>query len=69
MQQLSRKICLFLFLTAVLSGRANELGTLVGAITGTILLWPLYVRLTTGRSAGRSHRVAAEEEREEVVSR
>jgi hypothetical protein len=69
MQQLSRKICLFLFLTAVLSGRANELGTLVGAITGTLLLWPLYERLTTGRSAGRPQRVAAEEEREEVASR
>jgi hypothetical protein len=69
MQQLSRKICMFLFLTAVLSGRASELGTLVGAITGTILLWPLYERLTTGRPAARSQRVAAEEEREEVVSR
>ena len=69
MKQLSRKICLFLFLTAVLSGRANELGTLVGAITGTILLWPLYERLTTDRPAGRSQGVAAEEEREEVVSR
>jgi len=68
MQQLSRKICLFLFLTAVLSGRPNEFGTLVGAIAGTLLLWPLYERLTTGRSAGRSQRVAAEEEREEVVS-
>ncbi len=69
MQQLIRKICLFLFLTAVLSGRANELGTLVGAITGTILLWPLYERLATGPTAGRSQRVAAEEEREEVGSR
>ena len=69
MQQLSRKICLFLFLTAVLSGRANELGTLVGAITGTILVWPLYERLTTGRPAGRSLRAAAEEERQEAASR
>ena len=69
MQQLSRKICLFLFLTAVLAGRANELGTLVGAITGTILLWPLYERLTTDRPAGRSTRVVVEEEREEVASR
>jgi hypothetical protein len=69
MQQLSRKIYLFLFLTAVLSGRANELGTLVGATTGTILLWPLYERFTTGRPAGRSQRTAAEEEREEVASR
>ena len=69
MHQLIRKICLFLFLTAVLSGRVNELGTLAGAITGTILLWPLYERLTTGRPAARSQRVAAEEEREEAVSR
>jgi hypothetical protein len=69
MHQLIRKICLFLFLTAALSGRTNELGTLAGAITGTILLWPLYERLTTGRPAGRSQRVAAEEEREEVASR
>lgn len=69
MQQLSRKICLFLFLTAVLSGKANELGTLVGAITGTILLWPLYEELTTGPTARRSQRVAAEEERQEAASR
>jgi hypothetical protein len=69
MQQLSRKICLFLFLTAVLSGRTSELGTLVGAITGTILLWPLYERFTTGRPSGRSQRGAAEEELEEVASR
>jgi hypothetical protein len=69
MQQLSRKVCLFLFLTAVLSGRANELGTLVGAITGTILLWPLYEKLTTGPTARRSQRVAAEEERQEAASR
>ena len=61
MQQLSRKICLFLFLTAVLSGRANELGTFVGAVTGTLLLWPLYERFTTGRPSGRSQRVTAEE--------
>ncbi len=69
MQELSRKICLFLFLTAVLSGRANELGTLVGAITGTILLWPLYERFTTGRPSGRSQRAAAEEERQATASR
>lgn len=69
MQQLSRKICLFLFLTAVLSGRANGVGTLVGAITGTILLWPLYERFTTGRPSERSQRAAAEEERQEAASR
>ena len=69
MQQLSRKICLFLFLTAVLSGRANELSTLVGAITGTILLWPLYERFISGWPSWKSRRVAAEEGREEIVSR
>ena len=69
MQHLSRKICLFLFLTAVLSGRANELGTLVGAVTGTILLWPLYERFISGWPPRKSQRVAAEEERVEVVSR
>ncbi len=68
MQQLSRKICLFLLLTAVLSRRANELGTLVGAITGTILLWPLYERLTTGRPVVRSQTDAAEEERNQTAS-
>jgi hypothetical protein len=24
------------------SGRTNELGVLTGALTGTVLLWPLY---------------------------
>jgi hypothetical protein len=69
MQQLSRKICLFLFLTAVLSGRTSELGTLVGASTGTILLWPLYERFTAGRPSGRSQRAASDEERQEAASR
>ena len=68
MQQLSRKICLFLFLTAALSGRANELGTLVGAIAGTILLWPLYEKFVICRPAGSSQRVAAAEERQEAAS-
>lgn len=69
MQQLIRKICLFLFLTAVLSGRSNELGTLVGAITGTILLWPLYERFTSDWPSRKSERVAAEGAREDVASR
>lgn len=69
MQQLSRKTCLFLFLTAILSGRASELGTLVGAITGTILLWPLYERFVSDRPLAKSQRVAAEEERDQAVSR
>ena len=69
MQQLSRKICLFLFLTAALSGRASELGTLVGAITGTILLWPLYERFVSGRPAAKSRAITAGEERDQAASR
>jgi len=42
MREFGLRVCLFLFLAALLSGRTNELGTLTGAITGTILLWPLY---------------------------
>jgi hypothetical protein len=29
-------------LAALFSGRTNELGVLTGALTGTVLLWPLY---------------------------
>jgi len=36
------KLCMFLFLAALLSGRTNELGVLTGALTGTVLFWPLY---------------------------
>jgi hypothetical protein len=39
------KLCLFLFFAAMFSGRTNELGTLVGAITGTLLIWPVYRRM------------------------
>jgi hypothetical protein len=45
MKSFSLKLCLFLFFAALFSGRTNELGTLVGAITGTVLVWPLYRRL------------------------
>lgn len=44
MRQFSLKLCLFLFLAACLSGRTSELGVLVGGVTGTVLLWPLYRR-------------------------
>lgn len=44
MKSFSLKLCLFLFFAAAFSGRSNELGTLIGAITGTILIWPLYRR-------------------------
>jgi hypothetical protein len=44
MQEFLLKLCLFLFLAALFSGRTNELGVLTGALTGTILLWPVYRR-------------------------
>ena len=44
MKEFGLKVCFFLFLVAVLSGRTNELGTLTGAIAGTILFWPIYRR-------------------------
>ena len=42
MKEYLTKICMFLFLVAIFSGRTNELGVVTGALTGTILLWPLY---------------------------
>jgi hypothetical protein len=45
MKPFSLKLCLFLFFAAAFSGLTNELGTLVGATTGTVLVWPVYRRL------------------------
>jgi len=42
MREYLTKLCMFLFLAAIFSGRTNELGALTGALTGTVLLWPLY---------------------------
>ena len=42
MREFGLKLCLFLFLAACFSGRTNELGVLTGALSGTILFWPLY---------------------------
>ena len=42
MKEYLTKLWMFLFLAALLSGRTNELGVLIGALTGTVLLWPLY---------------------------
>ena len=42
MKEYLTKLCMFLFLVAMFSGRTNELGVLIGALTGTVLLWPLY---------------------------
>jgi hypothetical protein len=43
MREFALKLCLFLFLASLLGAR-NELGILTAAVTGTILLWPLYRR-------------------------
>ena len=42
MKEFGMKLCMFLFLAALFSGRTNELGVLIGALTGTVLFWPLY---------------------------
>ena len=42
MKEYLTKLCMFLFLVALFSGRTNELGVLIGALTGTVLFWPLY---------------------------
>ena len=42
MKEYLTKLCMFLFLAALFSGRTNELWVLTGVLTGTVLLWPLY---------------------------
>jgi multisubunit Na+/H+ antiporter MnhE subunit len=59
MKSFGLKVCLFLFLAALFSGRTNALGTVTGALTGTILLWPLYRKLTPQT---RHRKEAAEED-------
>lgn len=61
MKEFGLKVCLFLFLAAVFSGRTNELGTLTGAITGTILLWPLYRKVLPAPAARPRPKVVIEE--------
>ncbi len=61
MKDFGLKLCLFLFLAAVLAGRTNELGTLTGAITGTVLLWPVYRKLLPAPTAKARRRVVVEE--------
>jgi hypothetical protein len=56
------KFCLFLFLAAMFSGRTNELGTVTGAITGTILLWPIYRKLRPVAPARPRRKVVIEED-------
>lgn len=61
MREFGLKVCLFLFLAAMFSGRTNELGTLTGAITGTILLWPLYRKVLPAPPVRPRRKVVIEE--------
>ena len=69
MREFGLKLCLFLFLAAIFSGRTNELGVLLGAVTGTILLWPLYRKLALLPAAKTRRRVALIEEPESISQR
>ncbi len=62
MREYLTKICMFLFLAAAFSGRTNELGIVTGALTGTILFWPLYRKL--GLAPKRRRVVVLDEESE-----
>lgn len=59
MKEYFTKLCMFLFLAAMFSGRTNELGVLIGALTGTVLLWPLYRKFVP---ASKRHRIVVVEE-------
>ena len=61
MREFGLKVCLFLFLAAVFSGRTSELGTLTGAITGTILFWPLYRRVLPAPAVRPRRKVVIED--------
>jgi hypothetical protein len=69
MRHFGLKLCLFLFLAACFSGRTNELGVLTGALTGTILFWPLYRKLAPVPAAKpRRRTVVVEEDSEDEVA-
>ena len=67
MRDFGLKICLFLFLAALLSGRTNELGTITGSITGTILLWPLYRKVVPATVTSPRRKVVIEDPAEPVA--
>ena len=54
MKELGLKLCIFLFLATVFAGHTNALGTLTGAITGTILLSVVVVGSQFGSRASSS---------------
>jgi hypothetical protein len=64
MREYLTKLCMFLFLTAIFSGRTNELGVLTGALTGTILLWPLYRKFVP---APQRRRIVVVDEEAEIA--
>ena len=66
MRDFGLRMCLFLFLAAMFSGRTKELGVLVGATTGTVLLWPIYLRYVP-KSTGSKRRHEAVEEAETAI--
>lgn len=61
MRQFGLRICLFLFLAVVLSGRTNELGVLVGAATGSVLLWPIYAKYASTFAVAKRRPAKVEE--------
>ena len=64
MKEFLTKACMFLFLAAIFSGRTNELGVLTGALTGTVLLWPLYRKFVP---APKRRRIVVVDEETEVT--
>jgi hypothetical protein len=64
MREYLTKLCMFLFLAALFSGRTNELGVLTGAFTGTVLLWPLYRKFVP---APKRRRIVVADEEAEIA--
>ena len=64
MKEYLMKLCMVLFLAAVFSGRTNELGVLIGALTGTMLLWPLYRKVVP---APKRRRIVVVDEDAEIA--
>ena len=68
MREFGLKLCMFLFLVALFSGHTNELGTLTGAIAGTILFRPIYRKLSPASVSRPRRRGVLEEEPAEVAT-
>ena len=68
MKEFLTKLCMFLFLAALFSGRTNELGVLIGALTGTLLFWPLYRKFVPAPKRRRIVVVDVDAEVEEEIT-